>query len=73
MHPAIIAIVLLAAIFLSAGTLLWMNDRLVDRLRRDRRTPEQRAEEFARWRARLLNPRWDEVARLTGGAPSAPL
>jgi hypothetical protein len=73
MQPTILAVVVLAAMFLLAAGLLVAGDRLRDWLHRDRRSPAQRAADDDALMARLLHPQWSEVTAVTGGIPSSAL
>jgi hypothetical protein len=67
----------LAVIVLFVGlpvAIVMLNDRRRAWRTRDRRTPAERQAVAAAFEARLLAPRWDEVARATeGGRPSPAL
>jgi len=73
MHTSLIAVVMLASMFVLAAGVLLLADRLGEWRHRDRRTAAQRGADDSALRHRLLNPRWQEVQQATGGRPSSAL
>jgi hypothetical protein len=73
MHIALVGLIVVGGMFLLAALFLWANDRLADWRHRDRRSAEEVASDSAAFVGRLTQPRWDDVARMTGGLPSPAL
>lgn len=73
MRSVLFSLFYMSALLALAFAVLRVVDRLRARTRKDSRTPEEMAAEEFAYRSRLLNPRWEEVVRVTGGHPSASL
>jgi hypothetical protein len=73
MNTVLVIFIGLGIMLILAVGFLWLIDRFVHWRNRDRRTPEQMTQDEAFLIARLENPKWDEVERVTGGRPSPAL